>query len=116
MNEFRSTLKLIYRHGIDLTYTSVTRVQDFITGSVTTTKTPHTVKIYPKHIQANQYNYPNLIGKQVIMFYLANDSLPFTIGQNDTITYQGQVYTIYSYQSHVAKGELLLYRIMGVKG
>lgn len=109
-------LRALQRHGMNLTYTSITRVVDESTGGAVSTPVEYTLRIYPKHIQANQYNYPTLVGKDVVMFYLANNTLTFTPKVSDTITYNGAVYRIASFQNHVASGEVVLYRMLAVKG
>jgi CYTH domain-containing protein len=109
--------RAIATHGISLTYKSVAN-GTYSTATKTTTKTTtnYTVKMYPKQIKANQYNYPTLVGKEVVMFYLVNDSLGFTVKVADSITYNGSDYKIDSFQTHVAQGQLVLYRIVAVKG
>lgn len=117
MNKFlKATISAINRNGVEMTYTSNSRVVDEIEGTVINTTTDHTLKMYPKHTQANQYNYPTLVGKDVVMFYIANDSLPFTLKISDSITYNGITYRINSYQEHVAQGIVCMYRVLGVKG
>lgn len=117
MNKFlKATISAINRNGVEMIYTANARVVDEIEGTVINTTTDHTLKIYPKHTQANQYNHPALIGKEVIVFYIANNSLPFTLKVSDSITYNGNVYRINSYQEHVAHGLVCMYKALGVKG
>ena len=117
MNKFlKATISAINRNGVEMTYTSSDRVVDEIEGTVVNTTTDHILKIYPKHTQASQYNMPLLIGKEVIVFYIANDSLPFTVKVSDSITYNGDTYRINSYQEHLAAGLICLYKVVGVKG
>lgn len=117
MNRFLTIVnKLLIYHGQNLTYTKVvTGAYDVETGSPSITKTNYSKKLYPKHFIANNYNYPALIGKETCMFYLANDSLGFTPGLNDEITYNSKTYAVQSYQEHVANGEIVLYRIIAAK-
>ncbi len=112
----RASVDAINRNGVNTTYTANTRVVNEIEGTVTNTAVTHVVKMYPKQIQANQYNYPTLVGKEVIKFYLANNALSFTVKVSDSITYGGVVYRIQSFQEHVAHGQVCLYRIIAVKG
>lgn len=117
MNNFkRSAVNLVARHGVSLVYKSVVRTINEVDSTVTQVVTNHTVTMYPKHINANQYNYPTLVGKDAVMFYLANPPNAFTVTLNDTITYQGKNYKVLSWQSHIARGEICLYRIMAVAG
>lgn len=111
-----ATKRALQRHGQNLTYSSIARVVDPILGSATETLTSTTLKIYPEPIQANQWNFPTLVGKQTVMFYLAADGLTFTPKPSDEITYQGEVYRINSFQSFTAHGKTILYKLLGVKG
>ena len=107
----------LQRHGVDLVYSSVTTgVYDVETGGTTNTSVDHTLRMYPKQIIANTYNYPSLVNKNVIMFYLANPPLAFTPKLNDEIAYKNSVYRVQSYQEHVANSTVVLYRIIAVKG
>ena len=111
-----STKRALQRHGQNLTYSSITRVVDPILGSATETITSTSLKIYPEPMQANQWNYPTLVGKQTVMFYLAADGLTFTPKPSDEITYLGEVYRINSFQAFTAHGKTILYKLLGVKG
>lgn len=117
MSFLTATQGALQRHGLDLNYASVTTgAYDVETGSTTNVNTNYTLRMYPKQIVANQYNYPALIGKETIMFYLANPPLAFTPKLNDEITYRTFVYRVQSYQEHVANSAVVLYRIIAVKG
>ncbi len=109
-------IRAIDRNGIDLKYKSSERVVDEVEGTVSNSVVESTCKMYPKQIQANQYNFPTLVGKEVVMFYLANSNLPFQVKVSDSIEYKGSLYRINSYQEHIAAGQVCLYRIIGVKG
>lgn len=107
----------INRNGSTCSYVVVAEgTYSVETGSVTNVETTHSLKMYKKHIKATQYNYPNLIGKDAAMFYLVNDSLGFTPGINDKITFGSDTFTVNTIQQHYARGELVLYRIVAVKG
>ena len=107
----------LQRHGLDLVYSSVTTgTYNIETSKVTNTKVVYTLRMYPKQINANHYSYPTLIGKEVIMFYLANPPLTFTPKLNDEIAYKNAVYRVQSYQEHIASSTVTLYRIIAVKG
>lgn len=117
MSFLTATQGALQRHGLDLVYSSVTTgAYDVETGSTTNSKTDYTLRMYPKHMQVNHYNYPTLVGKTVVMFYLANPPLAFTPKLNDEIAYQSAVYRVQSYQEHVASSAVTLYRIIAVKG
>jgi len=117
MSFLRATQGALQRHGLDLVYSSVTTgAYNVETGSTTNTSVNYTLRMYPKQINANHYSYPTLIGKEVIMFYLANPPLSFTPKLNDEIAYKNSVYRVQSYQEHVASSTVTLYRIIAVKG
>lgn len=118
MNRFlQSTVNQIKTHGTSCTYTSKgVQVYNPATSKSTSTDVAHTVVMYPKHIRANQYNYPTLVGKEVIMFYLANSELGFTPKIGDYITFNSTRYQVDSFQSHTALGDVCLYRIVAAKG
>ena len=117
MNQFLiATKQAMQPHLQPATYTQVTTgTYDVETGAVTNTESTYSVHVYKKHISANQYNYPNLVGKDVARFYLINESLTFTPSVNDNITFGTDTYVVDSLQSHSAQGALLLYRIIAVK-
>lgn len=115
MNPFmKAAVNAVKRNGKDLVYTSIEKVVDKINGTVVETKVDRTLRIYPKSVKVNQYNYPDLIGKDVITFYLANYNLGFAPKVNDVINYNNKKYAIRSYDFHEAHGENCLYRITGV--
>jgi len=108
--------RALQRHGANLKYTTTVVVVNENEGTVTQTPTDFTLRIYPRPIQTNQYNFPTLVGKQVVMFYLAAEDLTFDVKPSDTIEYLGDVYRINSFQPHVAHGITVLYKLIGVKG
>ena len=111
-----STKRALQRHGMDLPYSTITRTVEPIEGTVTEVITNVTLRIYPEPLQVNQYNFPALVGKQTVMFYLAADGLTFTPKPSDEITYLGEVYRVNSIQAHTAHGKTILYKLIGVKG
>ena len=111
-----STKRALQRHGADLPYSTITRTVDSIEGAVTEVITNVTLRIYPEPLQVNQYNFPTLVGKQTVMFYLAAEGLSFTPKPSDEITYLGEVYRVNSIQAHTAHGKTILYKLVGVKG
>ena len=118
MDFLASAVRAINRHGIDLVYkrTQQDGAYDVETGTVQQTSTDYTVKMYPKQIIANNYKYPTLIGKEVIMFYLSNSSLGFVPKLNDQITYRTVVYRVESYEEHSANTQVTLYQIIATRG
>ncbi len=112
-----STKRLISLHGESMSYIAVAEgTYNIESGSISNTETTYTVTMYKKHISANQYSYPNLIGKTAAIFYLANDNLSFTPAIRDKITLSGETFTIDSLVEHRAKGQLVLYRLVAIKG
>jgi len=112
-----STKYQIDRHGENMSYVVVTEGSYNIeTGSVSNTNTTYTVKMYKKHIKANQYNYPNLIGQDAAIFYLTNYDLQFTPAVRDKIIDSTGTYVIDSITKHQAIGKVVLYKMLAVKG
>lgn len=112
-----STAKLIKQHGESVTYTQVTEGSYNIeTGSTANTSSDHIVTMYKKHLKANQYNFPNLVGITSAIFYLANSGLTFTPAIRDKITVNGEMFEINTIVEHRARGELVLYKLVAVKG
>ena len=109
--------KAIAQHGKTCSYTIVTEgTYNVETGSTTNTEVSHSVKMYKKHIRANQYNFPNMIGRDSALFYLANNNLSFTPSVKDKITIDSITYTVDSITEHAADGLVVLYKILTVKG
>ena len=118
MNQFlTSTIYFITRHGFNISYKSrVVQSYNPATGTASASENTYAIKAYPKHIRANQYSFPELIGKDVVMFYIANSGLSFTPKPGDEIAYHSVVYKVTSLQSHAAQGEICLYKVVAVKG
>lgn len=118
MNRFlQSTLRVLSLHGKSATYTAVAEGSYNVeTGSASNTETNYTVVMYKRHINANEYNYPDLIGKTSAIFYLANNALAFTPATRDKITFSGETFVITSITEHAAAGQVVLYKLVGVKG
>lgn len=111
----KATASAIDRHGLSSTYKVITEgAYDVNTGSATNTETSYTVKMYMKHIKANQFNYPNLIGKTAGLFYILAYGLAFVPTATDLIVYDGKTYKVDSVQSHAAGGSTVLYRVLAV--
>jgi len=74
------------------------------------------VPMFPKHEQATQYHYPDLIGKELIRFYIPYASLDENkVKIRDLIVYDSKTYDIDSFQIHSARGQKILYRILAAK-
>jgi len=119
MNKFLLAAKnAINKHGTTCSYIKVTQgTYDVSLGSVTNTETSVSIKAYKKHLKATQFSYPNLIGKDIALFYITADSLVvYSPDTNDKITFGSNTYTVDQVQEHSALGEVVLYRILAVKG
>lgn len=117
MSILQYTINEINKHGSDCTYVSVAEgVYDIETLSTTNTNTNYTIRMYPQHFTANQYNAPNLVGKETIQFLLANSNLAFTPSVQDKIILSGVTYTVDSIKKHRANGIIVLYKLVSVKG
>ena len=117
INYLEIAKRALARHGVDLVYASVTTgTYNVETAKPAITRVEYTKRMYPKQIVANQYNYPTLVGKESLMFYLANAALEFSPKANDEIEYKSKTYKVQSIQEHFAAGELVLYRIIAARG
>jgi hypothetical protein len=116
-NDFLSiTKQALKMHGMLGKYTRVSAgVYNVETGTKTDTTTEHSVQMYKKHIKASQYHYPDLIGTDSALFYVASDSLSFVPSIKDKITYNSEQYKIVSYAEHIALGQVVLYKILATK-
>lgn len=112
-----SAKRQIDKHGQLMTYKVITEgTYNIETGSTTNTETSFDIKMYKRHIRANQYNYPNLIGQDAATFYLVNYALSFKPSIRDKILVDSETYTIDSITEHRANGKIILYKILAVKG
>lgn len=114
MNNFNKVVKdAIARHGIMGTYSvQLEGVYDVESGSTTNTTANYSLKMYMKQYIANQYNFPNLIGKESGMFYISAEGLAFVPSTNDYITFNSKIYRVQSVMKHAANGSVILYRLV----
>lgn len=115
MNQFESSASnAILRHGVSCTYKILqVGTYDTATSKVVNTEISKTIIAYKKSVKVNQFSYPNLIGKEVAMFYvLASDVASPNVG--DHIVFNGKSFKVDSYQSHSASGKVIVHRIIGV--
>ena len=112
----QASIDAVKRNGSQETYTQVqTGTYNVETGSVTNTETNHTVWMYKRHVKTSQYSYPNLIGSDVGIFYLANDALVFVPAVKDKIIWGGKTYTVDSFEEHIAHGQVVLYKVVAAR-
>lgn len=115
MNFEQAVITFIQRHGVPIVYKKIQEgTYDPSVGMSVNTETLVNLKSYPKQIKANQYNYPNLIGKEVVLFYVKFDPT-LAISNSDWIVYNTKTYKIDSYSEHSANGNILVYKILAVK-
>lgn len=117
MNKFEvSSQFFLERNGHNITYIRVVEGEyDVETGSTVNTETSVNIKAYPKIVKVSQFNYPNLIGKEVIDFLIGSDSLSSVPESADKIIYNNQTYSVVSHMEHSALGKVILYRVTATK-
>lgn len=109
--------ELLIKHGVGVTYVRASSGSyDPSTGLVSDSETSKTIKAYPKHERANSYRYPNLIGKEIVMFYIYAKDIGKDPSQKDHITYNSKDYRVDSWQSHIIASDIVLYRILACRG
>lgn len=118
MSQFIQAAKeLVYPNGLTVTYTSVTTgAYDIESGSVTNTTTETTIKAFPKVLKPSLYSYPSLVGKIVSEWLVVAPDLPSNPKPLDKILKGSEVHTVETYSEHVAEGQVVLYKIIAVKG
>ncbi|MGL5077415.1 MAG: hypothetical protein ACRDBG_16530 [Waterburya sp.] len=118
MNPFlRASEQLVNRHGIDSTIIAITEgVYDETTLTTTNAEVSHVVKLFKNHIKSSQYSYPNLMGKEITEFYLANNNLVFIPKVRDLVIFDNTTFNIEQVQEHHARGQIVLYTIIASKG
>lgn len=113
----KSVIRQITRHGIDVTYVTVTEgTYNSDTGSVTNSETETSIKSYPKSLVANQWNFPNLIGKQLTEWLVIASNLSSKPNPQDKIKVGSEVHSVVSVKEVVARNEVVMYMITTVKG
>jgi len=117
MNPFLiSAKRLVDRHGKNCTLIKVTEGElNTETMTAGNNENPYPVKMFKNHIKANQFHFPNLVGKDSAEFYLVNSGLVAKPEVKDKINYDNVIYTIDSINENYARGELVLYRLVSVK-
>ena len=117
MNEFiQSAKELIYRNGFDITITVFTEgTYDTSSGKVSKTENSTIVKSFPKIVKVNSFNYPSLIGKEVVEFMVVSEDIPIKPKATDKIIWDFKKYTVVSVIEHTANGESVIYKILTSK-
>ena len=118
MSDFlRATKSMIQRHGVNVTFKRVSvPTYNAYSGATTSTTADIAIKAYPRQIVATQYNLPNMIGKEVIEFYIyAPDISTVPPKANDKIVMNTVEYIVNSMQEHRALGTVVLYKVIAVK-
>lgn len=117
MNRFViSTNRMIDTYGADVIYKhQETGQYDYDTGVVSVVENSIVTKAYKRQIEANQFNFPNLIGKEVAEFYAKASVFTNKPSVNDKITSDDETYTVQRVSEHGAMGQVILYRLLCVK-
>lgn len=117
MNKFlTNTKKHITRHGVTIDFIKIEEgVYDIETSTVTNTETVTQIKAYPVAVQVTQYNFPNLVGKEVIKFLIAGDALAVKPSPMDKIIYKGGSYSVVEQQDYSALGDVCLQHLIACK-
>lgn len=117
MNQFlQSAQKLIKSHGWPATYKTVTTgAYDVNTGAVSNSETNTVITTYRKGIVANQYNYPNLIGKELNSFWILKSDLSSEPKAQDKIVQDGKVHQVIAVRAYAARGEVIFFEVTTVK-
>jgi hypothetical protein len=111
-----STNRMIDRFGANVTFRRIVNgAYNFDTGAVSSTQVDTTAKAYKRQIEASQYNYPNLIGKEVAEFYAKASLFTEKPTVNDKVVSGTDTYTVQRVSEHGAMGEVILYRLLCVK-
>ena len=115
-NDFLNAAKrAIARNARSFTYKRiVTGAVDLNTGGVTNAVTDVPVSMYKRQIRASQFNFPNLIGKDIAEFYLIATDISFIPKVKDKVVDGAKTYTIETYQQHEAHGQIILYKMIAV--
>lgn len=109
--------KNIDREGVEITFIRITAGQYNInTGSVSSTETTTAIKAYPKKYTATQYNYPSLIGKDTAEWLVCASDLNYKPKAQDVIEYNNVRHVVEIVKDVVARCEIVLYKIITVKG
>jgi len=118
MSPFLQAAKeLIYPNGIEVVFKKVIEgVYDPNTSSVVNTETSTTIKSFPKNIKATVYNYPNLVGKEVMEFLVVATDLTSKPDTQDKIVKGSDTFLVERVRENYADGQVIIYQLLGVKG
>lgn len=109
--------KNIDREGVQITYIRVVSGSYSInTGSLTNTETNFELKAYPKKYTASQYNYPSLIGKDTSEWLICPLDLNYKPKVQDIIEYNNSRHFVEVVKDIIARGEIVLYKVITVRG
>ena len=118
MNPFiKAAKELIYRNGVQISFIVVTEgTYNPATGSSVNTESSTSVIAFPKRVHATNYNYPNLVGKEVVEYLIVATDLSTKPKMQDKITRGSETYSVNSCTEHVALNEVVIYKVLAVKG
>lgn len=107
----QATRRAIQRHMQPVQYTQVTTgVYDVESQTTTKTSSTKTISSYPRHVVANQYNFPNLVAGNIIVFYFFAGDFSTIPQVDDKITFENKEYIVRTIIEHRAEGKVLLYK------
>jgi hypothetical protein len=111
------TKATIARHGTNVTYKRVSiPVYNQFTGVATSSETNLTIKVYPRQVVATQFNMPNMIGREVIEFYVYAPDLGVEPAKaNDKIVFNSINYVVDRVREFRALGAVVLYKVLAVR-
>lgn len=109
--------RAINTHGQSLVYKSV-NIGNYsaASGSVTTTETSIILNGYPRQVVANQFNMPNLIGKEIVEFYFQGSDFGAIVPKvNDIVVLNGINYGVTQLRSYRTNGQIVMYKLLAIR-
>lgn len=112
-----TTKHLITRNGVPVQLVEVVEGEyDVETGSTVNTEKITNAVAFPRRLRVNQYNYPDLIDKEVVEFIFAAQELGKEPQPNDRIIWDGVHFFVKRCETNTGHNQPLLYRAISVKG
>lgn len=117
MNQFMaSAQRMLTIHGNPVTYKAVTKgAYNIETGSTVNSETDYSVTAYKKQLKSNQFQFPNLINKELAEFLICPVSMQAIPAPKDYIQDGTSKYVVESIKEYRTNGEIVLYSIVTSK-
>lgn len=117
MNKFlRASKAAIKRNGEPCVYKKITTgVYDVETSSVSSTEQSYNALAFREVVSATQYNYPNLVGKEVLKVYLQGDEA-FSPSPDDKVIFGSDEFTVKMNQAYRAGSQICLHILICSRG